>query len=106
MEVMDLTAGSLILSVLAILFITAFVSAVVDNIPFTAAMIPIVASMTTHPGVQSGILWWALAFGAGFGGTGTYIDSSANVIAVKISEDYGHPISFKYWLKYGTARLL
>lgn len=103
--VMSFTGSSLILSVLAILFITAFGSAVVDNIPFTAAMIPVVGQMSVHFGAGS-TLWWALALGAGFGANATYIGSSANVITVKISEDYGKPISFKYWLKHGSIIML
>lgn len=101
-QVLNTTAGATILSALAILLITAIGSAFVDNIPFTAAMIPIIGEMTTSLGIESSILWWALAFGAGFGANGTYIGSSANVITVKISEDYGRPISFWYWLKNGT----
>lgn len=101
-RMMNLAGGSIILSCLAILFITAFGSAIVDNIPFTAVMIPVVATMSDQLPAESGILWWALAFGAGFGANGTYVGSSANVVAVKISEDYGEPISFGYWLKYGS----
>ena len=62
--------------------------------------------MSTQLGLESGILWWALAFGAGFGGNATYIGSSASVVTVKISEDYGQPITFMYWLKYGTYIML
>lgn len=69
--VMNVTSGSIILSVLLILFITALGSALIDNIPFTAAMVPIVSAMSTQLELGSGILWWALAFGAGFGGNGT-----------------------------------
>lgn len=104
--VTELTAGSIVLSILAVLFITAFGSAIIDNIPFTMAMIPVVTQMSSSLGMESSILWWALAFGAGFGGNGTYIGSSANVITVKISEDYGQPISFKYWLKHGTIIMI
>ncbi|KXA91942.1 hypothetical protein AKJ63_00265 [candidate division MSBL1 archaeon SCGC-AAA259D18] len=104
--VMNLTSGSIVLSTLAILFVTAFGSAIVDNIPFTAAMIPVVGSMSNQLGMGSSILWWALALGAGFGGNGTYLGSSAGVIAVKMSEDHGSSISFKYWFKYGAVVML
>lgn len=99
-SIMNLADGNVILSSLAVLFIAAAGSALVDNIPFTAAMIPIVSTMSVELGATS-ILWWALAFGAGFGGNATYIGSSASVLAVKISEDHGEPISFTYWFKYG-----
>ncbi|KXA92100.1 hypothetical protein AKJ65_08050 [candidate division MSBL1 archaeon SCGC-AAA259E19] len=104
--VMNLTSESLLLSALAILFVAAFGSAIVDNIPFTAVMIKVVGGMSNQIGIESGIFWWALALGAGFGGNGTYIGSSAGVIAVKISEDHGSSISFKYWLKYGAVIML
>ena len=101
--VLHLTQGHLIVSTLAILVLSAIGSGLVDNIPFTAAMIPVVASLSAQLGGSSHILWWALAFGAGFGGNSTYIGSSANVLVVKISESHKKPISLKYWLKYGTA---
>lgn len=100
--VIQLTSGNLILSSITILFLTALGSGLVDNIPFTAAMLPIVGTLSAKLTGDSNILWWALAFGAGFGGNATYIGSSANIMIVKISEDYEEPISMKYWLKYGT----
>lgn len=101
--VLHLTQGHMIISTLAILFLAAVGSGVVDNIPFTAAMIPVVATLSSQLGNNSNILWWALALGAGFGGNSTYIGSSANVIIVKISESHKEPITMKYWLKYGTV---
>lgn len=103
--VLHLTGGNLLFSSLAVLFLTALGSGLVDNIPFTAAMIPIVSTLSANLG-DSTVLWWALAFGAGFGGNATYIGASANVITVKISEDHGEPISMGYWLKYGTPMAL
>ena len=101
--VVHLTSGSLLFSALTILFLTAVGSGLVDNIPFTAAMLPIVGTLSAELTGESNILWWALAFGAGFGGNATYIGSSANVMIVKLSEDHEEPISMKYWLKYGTV---
>jgi len=101
--VVHLTSGNLLFSALAILFLTAVGSGLVDNIPFTAAMLPIVGTLSAKLTGDSNILWWALAFGAGFGGNATYIGSSANVMIVKISEDHEEPISMWYWLKYGTV---
>ncbi len=101
--VLELTSGSLLLSALVILLLAALGSAFIDNIPFTAMMIPVVGALTTQLGLSSSILWWALAFGAGFGGNFTYIGSSANVVACKVSEDHMYPFTFVYWLKYGSV---
>lgn len=104
--VIQLTSGNLVLSSITILFLTALGSGLVDNIPFTAAMLPVIGTLSAKLTGDSNILWWALAFGAGFGGNATYIGSSANVMIVKISEDHEEPISMKYWLKYGTLTTL
>jgi Na+/H+ antiporter NhaD/arsenite permease-like protein len=84
----------------AIIWITAILSAVVDNVPITIALIPVIqglgaAGMTIDP------LWWALAFGAGFGGNGTIIGSTANIVVVTISERTRTPISSKMWNRTG-----
>lgn len=99
--VIHLTSGSLIFSTLAVVLLTAAGSAFVYNIPFTAMMIPIVATLSSHLTASSDILWWALAFGSGFGGNAMYIGSSANIMIVKMSEDAEVPITARYWLKYG-----
>ena len=78
-------------------------SAIVDNIPFTATMLPIVAFLSkTVPGAEAGVLWWALALGACFGGNATVIGASANVITTGIAEKAGHRISFFDFIKHGT----
>ncbi|OYT54718.1 MAG: citrate transporter [Candidatus Altiarchaeales archaeon ex4484_2] len=101
--VSDLAGGSLVLAIILILWVSAIASAVVDNIPFTATMLPIVAYLTqTLPGAESMVLWWALALGACFGGNGTLIGASANVVTAGISERAGHPIRFIDFLKVGA----
>ena len=98
--VKDVSGGSLVVSILMILWVSALASAIIDNIPFTATMLPIVAYLTTViPGAQSGVLWWALALGACLGGNGTMIGASANVVTVGMAERAGYPISFMYYLK-------
>lgn len=96
----QLTGGSLPLTTTLILWLSALISGVIDNIPYTAAMIPIVAAvghtMPTEP------LWWALALGADLGGNLTLVGASANVIVVALAERSGHPISFRQWLRYGV----
>ena len=66
--VVALSHGNLVISICLVLWVSAIMSAFVDNIPFTATMLPIVAYLTqVIPGAESGVLWWALAFGACFG---------------------------------------
>ncbi|HOV87193.1 MAG TPA: ArsB/NhaD family transporter [Syntrophobacteraceae bacterium] len=92
--------GSLVVAILMILWVSAVASAIVDNIPFTATMLPISAYLTTTiPGAEGGILWWALALGACLGGNGTMIGASANVVTVGMAERAGHPISFLHYMK-------
>lgn len=93
--VKDVSGGSLVMAIIMILWVSAILSAVVDNIPFTATMLPIVAYLTSViPGAQGGVLWWALALGACLGGNGTMIGASANVVTVGMAERAGYPISF------------
>jgi Na+/H+ antiporter NhaD/arsenite permease-like protein len=98
--VRDISRGNLVVAILMILWVSALASAIIDNIPFTATMLPIVAYLTqVIPGAQSGVLWWALALGACLGGNGTMIGASANVVTVGMAEKAGYPISFMYYLK-------
>ncbi len=100
---MKLCANNLILAVLLIMWTSAILSAIVDNIPFTATMLPVVAFLSkTIPGAESGVLWWALALGACFGGNATIIGASANVITIGIAERAGHKITFLDFIKHGT----
>jgi Na+/H+ antiporter NhaD/arsenite permease-like protein len=92
-------SGSIVILAIILLWTTGLLSAVVDNIPITAALIPVVAIMANTAHGQ--ILWWALALGAGLGGNITPIGSSAGVIMVSLSSRFGHEISFKEWIKYG-----
>jgi len=98
--VKDVSKGSLVVAILMILWVSALASAIIDNIPFTATMLPIVGYLTTAiPGAQSGVLWWALALGACLGGNGTMIGASANVVTVGMAERAGYPISFMEYFK-------
>ncbi len=98
--VLHLSAGNLVAAICLILWVSAIMSAFVDNIPFTATMLPIVAYLTkVIPGAESGVLWWALAFGACFGGNGTMIGASANVVTMGIAESAGHPMKFVGFMK-------
>jgi Na+/H+ antiporter NhaD/arsenite permease-like protein len=105
--VKQMSGGSLTAAVLMILWVSAIASAFIDNIPFTATMLPIVAYLTAViPGAEHGVLWWALALGACLGGNGTMIGASANVVTVGMSERAGHPISFMYYMKVAAIPTL
>jgi Na+/H+ antiporter NhaD/arsenite permease-like protein len=104
-----LTGGAsenLLLTAVLVLWSSAILSAVVDNIPFTVAMIPVIASLQASGLEGVNLLWWALAFGVGFGGNGSPIGATANVIVVSKSEQIGNPITFKKWLYAGTSSML
>jgi Na+/H+ antiporter NhaD/arsenite permease-like protein len=98
--VRDVSRGNLVVAVVMILWVSAIASAIIDNIPFTATMLPIVAYLTqVIPGAETGVLWWALALGACLGGNGTMIGASANVVTVGMAEKAGYPISFMTYIK-------
>lgn len=105
---LGLTGGDPWLAFLMIIWLSAIASAFVDNIPFTATMIPLIHTLNGSPGIamafgdmQISPLWWALSLGANLGGNGTLIGSSAGIVAAGISEKHGHPISFNRWIKVG-----
>ncbi len=86
----------------ALLFVSAIVSGIVDNIPYVTAMSPVVADLSASvPAVHGDVLWWALAFGADFGGNATIIGASANVVAIGLAAKAGIKISFWQFAKYG-----
>ena len=84
-----------------LLWISALFSGVVDNIPYTATMIPVVQELSA-PHTPSQVLWWSLAAGADLGGNLTIIGASANVILASMAEREGHPISFGTFLRYAA----
>jgi Na+/H+ antiporter NhaD/arsenite permease-like protein len=98
--ILKVCQGNLTIAVLIILWVSGIASAIVDNIPFTATMLPVTAFLgKTIPGAETGVLWWALALGACFGGNGTIIGASANVVTTGIAEKAGYKISFYRYLK-------
>ena len=88
-----------------LLWFSAGLSAFVDNVPITIALIPVLQGLEAH-GVNAQPLWWALAFGAGFGGNGTIIGSTANIVVASISERTRTPITSKLWNKRGLPVML
>jgi Na+/H+ antiporter NhaD/arsenite permease-like protein len=98
--VRDVSGGSLTVAIIMVLWVSAIASAFIDNIPFTATMLPIIAFLNqTIPGADNGVLWWSLALGACLGGNGTMIGASANVVTVGLAEKAGYQISFLEYMK-------
>lgn len=88
-----------------LIWVVAALSAVVDNVPITIALIPVIRGLEAS-GMDIQPLWWALAFGAGFGGSGTIIGATANIIVVTLSEKTRTPITAKIWNKRGLPVML
>ena len=95
----DVTAGNRTAELLGVAWASALGSAVVDNIPFTAAMIPVVEALEGGSGDDA--YWWALALGACFGGNATIIAAAANVAAAGIAARAGRPIAFMEFARIG-----
>ena len=111
-HIIPLVQGDPMIASLVLLWLAAVLSAAIDNIPFTAAMIPIILSMEAQ-GMNVTVLWWSLAMGVGMGGNGTHIGSTANVFIVTISERLavkeGNPalaITPGVWFRKGTPAML
>ncbi len=101
----SLAVSDVLLTGIILIWAGALISAIVDNIPYTIIMIPIIQNLGTL-GVDITPLWWALALGAGFGGNGTPIGSTANIITIKISEKTRTPITTALWLRTGLPVML
>jgi Na+/H+ antiporter NhaD/arsenite permease-like protein len=98
--VKDVSGGNLTAAIIIVLWVSAIASAFIDNIPFTATMLPIIAFLNqTIPGAENGVLWWSLSLGACLGGNGTMIGASANVVTVGLAEKAGYHISFVEYMK-------
>lgn len=103
----QLVGDSLILAMLAIIWIGAILSMVIANIPFTAAMLPVIGFLTaTIPGAESKALFFCLSVGSAMGGNGSLIGASANMVTAGIAEGAGYNISYAYFLKKGFPAVL
>ena len=89
----------------AMIWVVAIISAVVDNVPITIALIPVVQGLAAD-GMDVRPLWWALAFGAGLGGNGTIIGSTANIVVASLSERTSTPITSVLWNRRGLPVML
>ena len=95
-------AGRQGVATIGILWFSAIVSAVIDNIPYTATAIPIIQHLA-QGGLEAQPMWWALSLGACLGGNMTIVGASANVVVANMAAREGHPITFWQFLRYGTA---
>jgi Na+/H+ antiporter NhaD/arsenite permease-like protein len=95
-RVLELTGGDMAITAVAVLWIAAVASAIVDNIPFVATMIPMIESMAPTFGGADNLMpiWWSLALGACLGGNGSLVGASANLIVAGFAERAGHRIRF------------
>ena len=99
--------SNLLLAVIVVTWFSALLSTVIANIPFTAAMLPVVGYLTvTVPGAQSKVLFYCLSVGSAMGGNGSLIGASANMVTSGISERAGYPMSYAYFFKKGFPALL
>jgi len=107
-QVLSATGGSLAATALVILWASAILSAIIDNIPFVATMIPVIKSMAPTFGGPEGLLplWWSLSLGACLGGNGTLIGASANLTVAGIAERAGIPFRFMTFLKLAFPMML
>lgn len=113
-HMLSLTKGNMAATTFLVLWFSAIASAIVDNIPFVATMIPLIKTIGPHIAGQMHVpvdviimpLWWALALGACLGGNGSLIGASANLIVAGIALKSGYKISFVRFLKYGLPLMV
>ena len=104
-KIIDATNGHPMVTMLVLLWASALLSSILDNIPFVATLIPLILAMQTD-GIDVTSFWWAISLGACLGGNGTMIGASANVVLSDISTKHGYPITFKSYLKVGMPFML
>jgi len=103
--IISFSQGHTVMLMLILLWASALLSSILDNIPFVATLIPLIIALG-NDGMDIAPLWWAISLGACLGGNGTLIGASANVVISGISNRYGHPISFKDFTKVGFPIML
>jgi Na+/H+ antiporter NhaD/arsenite permease-like protein len=110
---LSITGGDPWFTLIIVIWLSALASAFVDNIPFTATMIPMIQTLNADPTIagtfgnfQFSPLWWALSLGANLGGNGTLIGSSAGIIAAGLSEKSGFLITFNRFFRIGFPFML
>ena len=104
-KIINATDGHPMVTMLVLLWASALLSSILDNIPFVATLIPLILAMQAD-GMDVTSFWWAISLGACLGGNGTMIGASANVVLSDISTKHGYPITFKSYLKVGMPFML
>ncbi len=99
------TGGDQTVTTIGVLWLSGIASGIVDNIPYTATMIPLVERLAEQ-GLAIEPLWWSLALGACLGGNATIVGASANVVVANMAARAGHPIPFGLFLRYGAVIVL
>jgi Na+/H+ antiporter NhaD/arsenite permease-like protein len=102
--VLSWSGGRTDVAALAVLWMSGLISAIVDNIPYTVTMVPLIQELGQS--VDREPLIWALALGANLGGNATIVGASANVVVASMSEARGYPITFVQYLRYGVPATL
>jgi Na+/H+ antiporter NhaD/arsenite permease-like protein len=106
-QIGNLIGDNLILAMIVVTWFSAILSMIIANIPFTAAMLPVIGYLTAIiPGADSKVLFFCLSIGAAMGGNGSLIGASANMITAGIAERAGYRISYQYFLKKGLPALV
>ena len=102
----SISGGNLTLLIPISLWVSAFASAIVDNIPFAATMVPVIANLSQSHGLSLKTLSWTLALGTDIGGNATPIGASANVVGTAIAEREGYPIGWGRFMKYALPAMI
>jgi len=102
----EASGGSILLVIPIIIWVSAFASAIVDNIPFAATMVPVIRQLSISHGLALPTLSWTLALGTDIGGNATPIGASANVVGTAIAEKEGYPITWGTFMKYALPGMI
>ncbi len=105
-SISNLIGENTLLAITVIVWFMAFLSAFINNIPLTATMLPLIDTISRTVGIDATPLIWALSLGACFGGNGTLIGASANIVVAGISERVGYPIRSVDFMKYGLPYMI
>lgn len=102
----SITGGNLLITGILIIWLSAIISAFLNNVPFIATLIPLIQTMGVKANMDVTPLWWAISLGACLGGNGTLIGASANVIVAGVAEKAGYKLTFKRYFKMGFPLML
>ena len=93
------SAGNAYVMIAIIIWVSAFASAFIDNIPFAATMVPVISALAGATGVDLRTMAWALSIGTDIGGSGTPIGASANVVGMAVAQKSGYPVGWGQYCK-------